>query len=45
VADKERANFCEFFQFRDSKPGAKPGAAAEKPAKARDEFRKLFGAD
>src|SRR5512139_145904 len=44
VADKERANFCEFFQFKDSKPGA-PAAGRERPAKARDEFRKLFGAD
>ena len=42
VADKERANFCEFFQFRDSR------ARAAEPAgtpKARDDFRKLFGAD
>lgn len=44
VADKERANFCEFFQFRDSKPG--PGAPGrEKPAKAKDDFRRLFGSD
>ncbi len=44
VADKERANFCEFFQFRDGKPGA--GRQDQgKPAKARDEFRRLFGAD
>ena len=42
VTDKERANFCEFFQFRDSKPGA-PGK--EKPAQSRDDFRRLFGSD
>jgi len=40
VADKERANFCEFFQFKDSKPQAQ-----EKPEKARDDFRRLFGTD
>jgi hypothetical protein len=44
VADKERANFCEFFQFRDSKPEAR-AADRDKPAKARDDFRKMFGAD
>jgi hypothetical protein len=42
VADKERANFCEFFQFRDAKPGA---PAREKPAKAKEDFRKLFGSE
>ena len=47
VADKERANFCEFFQFRDSQPGEKgQGQGGQlKPAKARDDFRKLFGGD
>jgi len=43
VADKERANFCEFFQFKDAARGAGPGRQ-EKPAKAREDFRKLFGA-
>ena len=42
VADKERANFCEFFQFRETRgPGGSPSAEGSK--KARDELRKLFG--
>jgi hypothetical protein len=42
VNDKERANFCEFFQFRETRgPGSSPSAEGKK--KARDELRKLFG--
>ena len=47
VAEKARANFCEYFRFR-----AAPGAAAHAPEaaggpgapeSARDGFHKLFG--
>jgi hypothetical protein len=42
VNEKERANFCEFFQFREARgPGAAPAPNGKQ--KARDELRKLFG--
>jgi len=42
VADKERANFCEFFQYRDSAGGPR---GTNREGQARDEFRRLFGKD
>jgi hypothetical protein len=45
VADKERANFCDWFsldkRFRVSSAGEKK--ALDAAGKARDEFWKLFG--
>lgn len=40
VADKDRANFCEFFVFAD-RPAAAPDGRGT-PESARDRFRKLF---
>lgn len=40
VRDKERANFCEFFQLGGSAAGGRP---KDKSGEARDEFRRLFG--
>jgi hypothetical protein len=40
VAEKDRANFCEYFRFRQ---GGGAGAPADKRNGARDDFRKLFG--
>lgn len=44
VRDKDRANFCGYFQLGDS-PGQKKGSASGDPKadKARDNFDKLFG--
>jgi hypothetical protein len=40
VADKERANFCDYFSFADSSPSAgKPKSAEEE---AREKWRSLF---
>jgi predicted RNA-binding Zn-ribbon protein involved in translation (DUF1610 family) len=40
VADKDRANFCTFFAFRDSQPGAaKPSGESA----ARKKLDQLFG--
>ena len=45
VRDKEKANFCEYFQLRpDSQDGpGVPGRAQEKAREARDRLDKLFG--
>ena len=40
VADKDRANFCEFFQIKDSKA---PSPAPDRQKKAKEDFQKLFG--
>jgi len=40
VAEKDRSNFCEFFQFRSL---ANPIPAPEQKGKALDSFNKLFG--
>jgi len=42
VINKERANFCDEFQFTDHAPGGvpKPGDRADE---AREKFKKLFG--
>lgn len=39
IADKERANFCEFFDFAE-RSASRVGAADS--VSARDRFRKLF---
>jgi hypothetical protein len=46
VHDKERANFCEFFQFREGPGQARPPRAGGEPdgkKKAQDALSKLFG--
>ena len=40
VADKDRANFCDYFRFRE---GPAKGAPTGQHEQARDDFRKLFG--
>ncbi len=40
VADKERANFCDFFSFADD--AAPRGAASPGSGRARDLWKKLF---
>lgn len=42
VQDKERANFCEFFQFREGQFKDRPGGPEAKK-KAQDALNKLFG--
>lgn len=39
VADKEKANFCEFFEYIDRAGGS----LKKKSDKAKDELKKLFG--
>jgi hypothetical protein len=41
VAEKERANFCDYFRFREGARGSSPSAG--KSRQARDSFDKLFG--
>ena len=41
VAEKDRANFCDYFRFREG-PGREERPAG-KQEQARDDFRKLFG--
>ena len=40
VWDKERANFCDYFRFRESGEGTQTGQTDKK---ARDTFQQLFG--
>jgi len=40
VRDKERSNFCDFFQFRESEGPSVPDGGAGNDQQA---FRKLFG--
>lgn len=42
VADKERANFCDYFRY-SSKNGAVRNAAVKKAEDARNAFNSLFG--
>jgi hypothetical protein len=45
VNDKEKANFCTFFSFREARPGTAPGGASSKPdatQQARRKIDKLF---
>ncbi len=39
VTDKERANFCEFFDFAER---SRPGEGAHDSLSARDRFKRLF---
>ncbi|HET6452361.1 MAG TPA: hypothetical protein VFI08_13670 [Spirochaetia bacterium] len=45
VRDKDRANFCTFFSFRDSAASPSPGrpSAGADPGKARKKLDQLFG--
>ncbi|MDR1317970.1 MAG: hypothetical protein LBK13_13975 [Spirochaetales bacterium] len=43
VADKERANFCEWFSPADSAQQNVQVSAQTKAKNARNEFEKLFG--
>lgn len=40
--DKEAANFCDYFVFKESKPG-ESASIEDKKKSARDAFNKLFG--
>jgi hypothetical protein len=40
VADKERANFCEYFTFADTQSGASARKSPEE--EAREKWKKLF---
>lgn len=42
VRDKEAANFCDFFVFKESKP-EESSTVEDKKKSARDAFNKLFG--
>jgi hypothetical protein len=44
VTDKEIANFCEFFEFRETSPLSLPGhgGALSEERRARDAFDALF---
>jgi hypothetical protein len=44
VTDKDKANFCEFFEFRVTSPLSKPGAggAQSETNRARSAFDSLF---
>lgn len=41
VRDKDRSNFCDYFQFKDSAPAK--GTEAGRKGHAREDFLKLFG--
>jgi hypothetical protein len=41
VKDKDRSNFCDYFQFKDSAPA--DGSAPSRKDHAREDFLKLFG--
>ena len=45
VADKDKANFCEFFEFRETSELSHPGmvGSGSGPDRARDAFDALFG--
>ncbi len=45
VQDKDRANFCTFFAFRNAKPGQKGAARPDATSQARKKLDKLFGND
>jgi len=42
VSDKQKANFCEFFSFRDF---AQASPDVDRRKRARDELERLFGGD
>ncbi len=39
VREKDRANFCEYFRFKEVKNTDKP----DKVSKSKEDFKKLFG--
>ena len=43
VVDKEKANFCDYFEFREGEGGDGPSKEKTAEEKARDELGKLFG--
>jgi len=47
VLEKDRANYCEYFEFRESGGGGGEGGGGPQEAsaeeKAREELKKLFG--
>lgn len=45
VTDKDKSNFCEFFDFREISALSNPGmfGSGSGPEKARDAFDALFG--
>ncbi len=43
VRDKDRANFCTFFSFRQSIPGTKAPAHPDAAQQAKRKIDKLFG--
>jgi hypothetical protein len=45
VTDKDKANFCEFFEFRETSPLTQPGmgGAQSEVTQARVAFGALFG--
>jgi predicted RNA-binding Zn-ribbon protein involved in translation (DUF1610 family) len=45
VRDKDRANFCTFFSFRQSTPGAKGAAQPDAARQAKRKIDQLFGND
>jgi len=47
VRDKDRANFCTFFSFRDSNPSPREGSreGGQDQNKARKKLDQLFGND
>jgi len=44
VREKDRANFCTFFSFRDTAPGTGKKSGSE-PGKAKRKLDQLFGND
>lgn len=43
VADKERGNFCDYFQFAESFPPSGPGGERKSPEEeAREKWKRLF---
>ena len=44
VRDKDRANFCDYFRFRQG-GAAEPGPGRAKKENARDAFEQLFDRD
>ncbi len=45
VTDKDKANFCEFFEFRETSPLTQPGmqGAQSEVTRSRAAFEALFG--
>jgi hypothetical protein len=42
VSDREKGNFCVYFQFKDSE---EIDTSEERKRKAKEELRRLFGKD